>query len=429
MDYHFGRLTPAMNRAIETHVRTCERCKREGLTHAAGERQAANRKLRSVRGGKPLLGPRGRVALLALTLLVAAQVVLFQVTRGQAQPLLSLVSQWRAQGGAPALGAAPVALNASWNLPAGAANASAIALSVDGKMLAVAQGGAQAKITIWSTRSEDRVAAIPWSANDAPATLSWSPDGSMLAASSPSEIIIWSISPYNVVTRFSLPGGPAMRVYDVRQQTRVASPDPAPAFASGPLVWGADGALSPAPAGAAGPTGVTSPQTPVIGFWSSEGAHLFGNGHGAVHLGISAADALSGDALLDWSPDGRYLMWAMLDLPVNGAGSSPASAPPDSTVQTLVTRVLAQSKTANAPGQNDALLWFAPDASRVAVCDRTQPNARVQIYDIASGLAVATLDVACASLPAHAVQWTADGSQLFVAPTSGPVADYTAPQG
>ncbi len=428
VDYHFGRLTPAVNRAIETHVRSCARCKREGLTNAAAERQAANRRLRRVRGGKPLIGPRGRLALLALTLLVVAQIALFQVTRGQEKPLLSLINQWRAQGAVGAPPGAPIALGAKWRMPAATAGASAIALSADGQTLAVAHAGAHPSITLWSAKSEDQLAALTWTAGDAPSTLAWSPDGSMLAASSSSTIIIWSMSPYKVVTQFQLPTAPAMRVYDLRQQELIASPDPTSVFASGPLVWGPDGALSPAPTGAAGPTGVTSPQTPVIGFWSSEGVRLFGAGGGSVHIGVSTADILSGAALLDWSPDGRYLMWAALSLPVSGVGSSPASVPPDAIVQTLVTRVLTASKAGSEPGQNDALLWFAPDASRVAVCDRTQPNARMRIYDIASGAATAILDMPCANLPLHAAQWTADGAQLYITPINGPVAVYIAPQ-
>jgi hypothetical protein len=429
VDYHFGRLTPAMNRAVESHVRSCARCKREGLTRAAAERQAAARKLRRVRGGKPLIGPRGRIALLALTLLIVGQIVLYQVARGQAQPLVSLFGQWRAQGGAPATIGGPVALSPKWRMPAETADASAIALSMDGKTLAVAQGGAHPNVTLWNTRSEDHLASLAWTAGSAPATLAWSPDGSLLAASSPTEIIIWAMSPYKVVEQYSLPSAPALRVYDTRQQTVIASPDPASVFSSGPLAWSADGALSPAPTGAAGPTGVTSPQTPVIGFWSSEGAHLFGVGHGSVHVGISTADALGGSAMLAWSPDGRYLMWAALDMPVSGAGSSPASVPPDTIVQSLVTRAQAAGKTASAPGENDALLWFSPDASRVAVCDRTQPGAHAQIYDIAAGVAVATLDISCATLPAHAAQWTADGSQFYIASPNGPVAVYAAPRG
>ena len=427
VDYHFGRLSPAMNRAVEAHIRSCPRCKREGMNKAAAERQAANRKLRRVRGGKPLLSPRGRLILLAIAVLVTAQLVLVQVTRGQARPLLSLVGQWRAQDAAPALGGPPLALAASARLSATTSGASAIALSANGKTLAVAQGGAHPGVTLWNASTRVRNVVLPWTVQDAPASLAWSPDGSLLAAASPTQIVIWSVAEPRVVWRLSLPGSPAMRVYDVSQQAIIASPEPATAFSDGPLVWGADGALTPAPAGAAGPTGVTSPQTPVVGFWSSEGAHLYGDGHGAVRLGVTAADAVRGVSLLGWSPDGRYLMWASLNVPVSGEGASSASAPPDEVVQALVKRVQATSKTVSAPDQNDALLWFAPNASRIAVCDRTRANAGMVIYDIASGAVAATLDVTCAGLSSHAAQWTADGSRLFIASAKGPIAVYIAP--
>jgi putative zinc finger protein/WD40 repeat protein len=427
VDYHFGRLSPTMNRAVEAHIRSCPRCKREGMNRAASERQAANRKLRRVRGGKPLLSPRARLIVLAIAVLITAQLVLMQVTRGQAKPLLSLVGEWRAQDAAPALGGPPIALSASGRLPDTTAGASAIALSASGKALAVAQGGAHPGVSLWNPNTRSRIVVLPWTPQDAPASLAWSADGSLLAAASPTQIVIWSVAEPRIVWRLSLPASPAVRVYDVSQQAIIASPEPATVFSDGPLAWGADGSLTPAPAGAAGPTSITSPQTPVVGFWSSEGAHLFGDGHGSVHLGVTAADVLRGVSLLDWSPDGRYLMWASLNMPISGDGASSASAPPDEVVQALAKRVLATSKSTSAPDQNDALLWFAPNASRVAVCDRTRANAGMLIYDIASGAVAATLDVSCAGLSAHAAQWTADGSRLFIASARGPIAVYIAP--
>ena len=423
VDYHFGRLTPAMNRAVEAHVRSCERCKREGLTRAAAERQAANRKLRRVRGGKPLISKRGRIALLALAVLLIGQLVLYQVARGQAQPLLSVFNAPSAPSDAP------VALGPALRLPAGASDASAIALSVDAKMLAVAQGGAQPNVSVWATRTGDRVAMFPWPGHDAPATVAWSPDGSMVAASSPSALTVWTVTPVTTVATFALPTAQAMAVFDLRHRATVSTADPAQAFAHGPLAWGADGSLSPAPPGAAGPAGVTTPQTPVVGLWSSEGAHLYGDGHGAVYLGVSVPEAQSGVALLDWAPDGRYLFWAQPNLLVSGVSASSASAAPDPLAQTLVTRIVAQGKGAGKGGAagaaTDALLWFSPDASRVAVCDRTQPNAQMTLYNVATSAPTAILNVACASLPAHAAQWSADSGELVVAPTSGPIAIYT----
>jgi hypothetical protein len=426
VDYHFGRLTPAMNRAVEAHVRSCERCKREGLARAGSERQAANRKLRRVRGGKPLLGRRGRIVVLGLLVILVAQLALYELARGKAQPLLTAFTQWGAQGGAPGTGGAPDALRPYLRLPADASDASAISLSVNAKLLAVAQGGAHPNVRLWSTRSGDLVATLPWSGRDAPGAVAWSPDGSMVAASSPTTLVIWTVTPVAIVAAYSLPAQPTLTVFDLRQKAPLSTSDPAQAFARGPLVWGANGALQTAPAGAAGPAGVTTPQAPVIGLWSSEGTHLFGEGHGAVHLGVSLAEVQSGVALLHWSPDGRYLLWAQADLPVSGAGSSPASAPPDALAQGLVKRIAAASK-AGAPGQNDAVLWFSPDATSVAVCDRTQPDARMTIYSVATGDATATINVPCASLPTHAAQWSSDGAMFYVAPLSGPVTIYKMP--
>lgn len=423
VDYHFGRLTPALNRAVETHVRSCDRCRREGLTRAAAERQAAKRKLSRVRGGKPLLGPRGRIALLALIVLVAGQFVLYQIARGKAQPLLSVFNQ----GGAPVGSADPVSISPFAHLPQGANDASAMALSVDGKSLAIAQGGAHPNVSVWSTRTGDRVAIFPWGAADAPSAVAWSPDSAMVAASSPSTLMIWTVTPVMVVAKIALPDPPVLLLYDLRQKTATPGLDAAQAFASGPLAWGANGTLGPAPAGAAGPAGVTTPQTPVIGFWSSQGAHLFAEGNDWAHVGVSVAEAQSGVALLDWSPDGRYLLWSQPDMPVSGSGSSPASALPDQVAQALAARVVAAAKAKGGAGQGDALLWFSPDASRVAVCDRTQASPQMVIYTIASGQVSATLNVSCVNLPAHAAQWSNDGSRFYVAPTNGPVAIFNLP--
>lgn len=426
MDYHFGRLTPAMNRAVEAHIAACERCKREGLKGAAAQRQAAGRRLRRVRGGKPFIGPRGRIALLTLALLIAIQFVLVAVTRGQAQPLLSAFNQWRAPGSAPALDGASSNLTASARLPA--PDAGAIALSADGATLAVAQGGEHPAVTLWNTKSRTRAILIPWTGAEAPATLAWSPDGALLAVSGRSQMMIWSAQSHTVVWQLDLPDGLAARIYDVQQQAVIDRPDPASLFASGPLVWGADGALSPAPAGANGPTGITSPQTPVVGLWSSEGAHLFGDGQGAVHLGVSAADIERGDALLNWAPGGRYLLFARLDLPITGSGGLPDGALPNSLTQTLVAHVLGVSKTANAPGERDALLWFSPDARHAAVCDRTQPNTPARMYNVATGAVMATLEIACGGLPSHAAQWSANGATLYIASATGSIAIFSAPQ-
>lgn len=118
-----------------------------------------------------------------------------------------------------------------------------------------------------------------------------------------------------------------------------------------------------------------------------------------------------------------------LSVAVTGAPASAAGAPPDGVAQAVVARVQAASKADSSPGENDALLWFAPDGRHVAVCDRTTRGAHTQIYDIASGTVIATLDAVCANVPARAGQWSADGALFYIVPGNGPVAIYSTPQG
>jgi Putative zinc-finger len=70
MDYHFGRLSPEMNAAIEQHVRSCETCRAEGMTHLASEKRAAVRLGRAGSGGSTGGLPR-IIALIATLLLLA----------------------------------------------------------------------------------------------------------------------------------------------------------------------------------------------------------------------------------------------------------------------------------------------------------------------------------------------------------------------
>jgi anti-sigma factor RsiW len=70
MDYHFGRLSPEMNAAIERHVRSCETCRAEGLEHLATEKRSAVRLSRRGSGGRAGGLPRV-IALLATLLLLA----------------------------------------------------------------------------------------------------------------------------------------------------------------------------------------------------------------------------------------------------------------------------------------------------------------------------------------------------------------------
>src|SRR5262245_17390400 len=81
VDYHFGRLSPSMNAAVEAHVRSCPNCKRQGLDHAVTEKRVIQRKLRHVRPFRHLVSRRRRPLFLLLALLVLFQLVIFEVVR------------------------------------------------------------------------------------------------------------------------------------------------------------------------------------------------------------------------------------------------------------------------------------------------------------------------------------------------------------
>ncbi|HET9111437.1 MAG TPA: zf-HC2 domain-containing protein [Ktedonobacterales bacterium] len=425
VDYHFGRLSPEMNTAIERHVRSCARCKREGLTNAANERKGAVRQLRGVRGGKPLLRRRTRNILLILTLLIALQALVYQVVNGRANALLSLLSSNSSAGVVVGVDQRPATdLQASSAFPLITTGATAIALSSDDKRLAVAGGDGQHAVAVWDISAQKVVTSFVWSDADLPTTLAWSADGSRLAAANGVRIVIWDLTAKATLWQLGIPSAPAMRVYDVTQQTIVGRPDPATAFNSGALVWGADGTLTSAPGGALGPVGVSTPQAPVVGLWSSSGSHVFAGKGGAALVGASVTDLKRGVALLDWSPGGRYLLWGALSQPIavgSAATSKTASHVPDSVVGQLA------SEIGQAGGNAESLVWFAPVGKRVAICDQRTAGAHIMIVDIASGHPVYQLKDTCDGLSAHSASWTGAGTSFYVIPSKGPVQVYTIP--
>ena len=425
VDYHFGRLSPEMNTAIERHVRSCARCKREGLTNAASERKGAVRRLRGVRGGKPLLRRRTRNLLLMLLLLLVLQVLVYQVINGRANALLSLLSSNSSSGVVVGVDQRPMtSLQASSALPLVTTGSAAIALSSDDKRLAVAGGDGQHAVAVWDLTAQKVVATFPWSDKDLPTTLAWSADGSRLAAANGARIVIWDLTANTTLWQFGIPSAPAMRVYDVTQQTIVGRPDPASAFNGGALVWGADGNLMSAPVGALGPIGVSTPQSPVVGMWSSSGSHVFAGAGGSALVGSSATDLKRGVALLDWSPGGRYLLWGALSQPIavgSAATSKSASIPPDSVVRQLASGI------GQAGGSAGALIWFAPVGKQVAVCDQRAAGAHIIIVDIASGHPMYQLNVTCDGLSAHSASWSSAGTSFYVIPSKGPIQAFTIP--
>lgn len=418
VDYHFGRLSPEMNIAIERHVRSCERCKREGMQNAASERKGSLRQLRSVRGGKPLLGPRARRWILLLTIVLVLQVVIAQVANGHAGSFLSLLSQSNAGSALTGDQRPPVKLSVANSFPLVTDGATALALSPDNTQLAVA-GGAQHNVSIWDVSSEKLVITLSWSDANAPSSLAWSSDGAQLAASDAAQITVWNIATGATTWTISLPPAPSIRVYDIEQQAVVERPDPASAFDGGPLAWGANGALATAPAGALGPAGIVTAQEPLVGVWNTSGSHIFASA-GHAQVGADASDLQRGVSLLSWAPGGRYLLWGMLAQSVVDANPATSqSAAPDSLVSALASHI------GKAGGANDAYVWFGPLGKRVAICDNTTPGAPLQIVEIATGHVSYQLNQTCAGLTTHDVQWANAANALYVIPTKGPIVVFT----
>ncbi len=425
VEYHFGRLSPEMNIAIERHVRSCARCKREGLTNAANERRGAARQLRKVRGGKPLLKRRTRNILLALLILLVAQALVYQVINGRANALVSLLSEKHPGGAQIGVNQTPaIDLQSSSAFPLSTSGASAIALSADDTRLAVAGGDGQRTISIWDITTQKVTKTLPWSDASPPTSIAWTEDGSQLAAADGAQIVVWDVASGSVLWQLGIPAAPAMRIYDVSQQAIIGRPDPAKAFNGGVLAWGADGVLASASAAALGPIGVSTPQSPVVGVWTSAGSHIFAASGGAALVGASASDVKRGVALLDWSPDGRYLFWGAFSQPIAvGAAqtSTTDSQPPDSVVAQLATHI------ASAGADASALVWFAPVGKQVAVCDQTTHGAHIEVVAIATGQALYQLGDTCDALSTHSALWSSTGKAFFVIPAKGPIETYTIP--
>ena len=83
VEYHFGRLSPELNAAVEEHVRGCPLCRRDGLTHAATEKREIQRHIRRVKPTtRRRLSRRGTMILLALAVIVIAQLIVLALLHG-----------------------------------------------------------------------------------------------------------------------------------------------------------------------------------------------------------------------------------------------------------------------------------------------------------------------------------------------------------
>lgn len=424
VEYRFGRLSPAMNAAVEAHVRTCRICQRQGLSHAATEKRDIARQIRRVRPGGRRITRRGRNFIVLLALVAIVQLGVYALTRPQGISLATLFGG--APGGARASATATPAhvLPVEATFDAASRDTVALAVSPDGKTIAGAmRHGTTPVIVLWSVSGGATKLTLSWSGSAVPGSIAWSPDGQKLAATDGTTVGVWDIPTVALAWTATAPDAPALRTYGAAAGELVQSPSASRAFANGTfLLWAADGQLTSAPAGAAGPSGVVTPGAPLIGLWQSAGSHLYGDGHGTVLVGVSTADVAQHVSLLAWSPDGRYVLWGAVSQKVASSGASGGSAPPNPMVADAA-QAVAQGKA------DDALIWFSPDNRTLAQCKRATPNtpsADLDIYDIATGNELAALPGICNQLTTSSLAWVGADGRFALAVPGQPITLYDA---
>lgn len=424
VDYHFGRLSPEMNAAVEAHVRDCAVCQRQGLAHAPTEKRQIMRRLRRVKPARALVSRRGRTVLLLLIVLLIVQLVVFEIiTQGA---LFSLFTGGHAPAGpaaptavtSPAATSAPAALASSLTFDPASTGALALAVSPDGKTAASAgpSNGAPT-IQLWSVSTGKLIGTLDWPGDAVPGTLAWSADSSQLAAADGGIVVAWTVATKELLWNLQLPAAPAVRVYDVQAGGVIDRPDPATTFANGAArVFGADGKLAPAPA-AAGIPGVR--QSTAAGLWQAAGSHIFAPTKGSAAVGISADDAAHRLSLLTWSHDARFLLWATVSQPVAVSADATHGGPPNALAKQLAANVASASASSG-----DGLAWFSPDGRAMVVCDRTVSPAPLRVYDIASARVLATLAGGCDQLTVASLAWLPGTTGFALAAPGKPVALY-----
>ncbi len=82
VDYHLGRLDPALNRAIEVHVAHCPLCQIQGLSHTGTEKRVIQRRIRKAKPTRRrLISKRGVIIVVVLLIvLILMQVVVFELS-------------------------------------------------------------------------------------------------------------------------------------------------------------------------------------------------------------------------------------------------------------------------------------------------------------------------------------------------------------
>lgn len=427
VEFHFGRLPRELNDAVAAHVRACARCQREGLRHAATEQHVTARRLGQVRASRPRHGrARWRIMLLVAALIAALVIAGVGQSRGWLAEPHGHVSGTR--GGVPATTAAetgPAHLQPIRVIAGGSDEVSAVALSPSGAMLAIAYAAdGTPAVVVRTTSTSTVVQQLSWPGGALPGALTWSPDGTQVAGTNGSRVVIWSIKQAGPSVVATVPGGAHLRVLraaDGSVVTQSAVDDAA--FAGGAVLqWGADGSVTSVSPAAAGPSGVLVVDGPLVGLWRVAGTDLYPTSDQHVSAGTGPDSATAPGYLLTWSPDGRFLLEGQADVPValaqaHTASTSGSMPPPDAVIASLA-QSLAQA------GYGDVLVWFAPDGQLVATCQRSAADVPLRIIAVATGAVVSQVPHACAGMALGALSWSWQSTSLALAVPMRPVTIY-----
>ena len=409
--YSYGRLTPAEDAAVEAHIAGCKWCRADGLRHLAAERIRAMQQR-----AKTQRQPAGRAIAVVLSVLLAALLGFsgfLVVAAAHAGAFRSLGHQSISPTAVPptstptlATTSTPTALKAQTSIPA--SNVDTLAWSPDGTILATAAlpnpskgttGGVVLYQNISSTLAGGPLLQkrlFGFENVPSPGTLAWSPDGSMLAASGHAHLIIWNVNTGQAAVTVGLPTNPGTNLYvfDTLNATLVMSAPSSIFLASGFVQWGQNGIIRQAPAGAAGPTGIPGPLSPIMALWGGQqGTHIFRDTSNVTMLGTSYYDVQDLAAFMRWSPDHRYLVWGYPRVPVSTTllARQPTHATtmgvPDAVFATSV-----QTVEQNADPSAEVEIWPATDGTRLIVFDSTAQPVTFTLMNASTGTVISTLN-------------------------------------
>ncbi len=398
--YHYGRLSPEQNAAVEAHVRSCVWCREAGLKHVATERMYAMQqrpKTRRRRSRRPL---NAALSLILVALLTMTGFIFYaRVQRG--------MSHLTAGGNTPhgmlaTPSPSPTATPQSLVQTAavGPAGVVSIAYAPDGRRLALGTNGNGVMLYTNGVLTQHLAG---FEGHPAPGALVWSADGKRLAAAGRASVVVWDTTTGTRLNTILIPPDPgtALSIFAVEKGSSAGSVPDTIFAQTGFAQWGANGVVVAAlmPDDASAPL---APSGALIALWGSqEGTRIFRDAGGTTSIGASAADRAAHAAFMRWSPDDRYLLWGYPQLPISSAlsdvnGGTPAMTPspagtptpaaisaPNIAVARLVEHVGQAENTAAS-----AVIWPSGDGTRLAVDDASGASPTLTILDAASGVSV-----------------------------------------